>query len=289
MAVNLNPSIQQKVQPLFAHPNQYRRSRGQIKTSKKYRKVRLRCGHIVLSFILLGGFFLGLQQACLYLITCDEFNVADVEIKCRNAQIQADIQAYIQGRNLGSMILLDMQKLKHSVMAHSRIKDIRIRKIFPSSLRISIEERIPAAVLKQSNYKLIDREGVVLEESGSLLWPGLPLLTDDRSFQDRKEDKLDLAWKCLEELDAGIRQQIEVLDFSMYNSVTVKLQAVSAGLILGDEAFSQKIDTFLNNQSVFSQYGELETIDLRFKDRFILTPGDHSAGVHQSGIRKEVR
>lgn len=287
MAVNLNPSIQQKVQPLFAQPDQFRRKPGRIKTSKMYRKVKLKFGHIFISFILLGGFFLGLQQAYLYLITCDEFKVKNVEIACRDARIQADIRALIEGRNLGSIVLLDMQKLKHAVIAHPRIKDVHIRKLFPSSLRISIEERIPAAVLKQNSYKLIDREGAVLRESGSLLWPDLPLLTDSRFFYDRRDEKFDLAWKCLGDLDPGIKKQIELLDFSGYNTVTVKLRGHSARLILGDKDFSRKIQTYFNNQNIFSQYGEIKTIDLRFRDRFILTPRDHSAGVQHSGVRKE--
>ena len=83
MAVNLNPSIKNKVQPLFAQPDQFRRNRARIKTSKMYRKVKLKFGHIFLSFILLGIFFVGLQQGYLYLITCDALTVDTVEIECR--------------------------------------------------------------------------------------------------------------------------------------------------------------------------------------------------------------
>lgn len=287
MAVNLNPSIKNKVQPLFAQPDQFRRNRARIKTSKMYRKVKLKFGHIFLSFILLGFFFVGLQQGYLYLITCDELTVETVEIECRNPHIQADIRGLIQGRNLGNILLLDMHKLKEAVSAHPRIKDAQIRKLFPSSLRISITERIPAAVVKQQNYKLIDRDGVVLEESNSRLWLDFPLLTDSRNFQGGEEKKLNLAWTCIDDLDPALQAQIDILDFSRFNAVTVKLRGHQVPLILGNSDFARKIQTYLDNQNLFSQYGELKTIDLRFGDRFILTPRNYSADVQHSGIRKE--
>jgi cell division protein FtsQ len=287
MAVNLNPSIKHKVQPLFAQPDQFRRNRERIKSSKMYRKVKLRFGHIFLSFILLGGFFFGLQQAYLYLITSDEFKVKDVEIECRNDRIRTDVKAFIQGKDLGSIILLDMQKLKQTISSHAWIKDVRIRKLFPSALKISIDERVPSAVLKQKKYILIDKEGAVLAESSSMEWPHLPLLTDGVFFQKQKRTKLELAWKCLEELEPGQKERIETLDLSLYNNVTVKLKNQTVRLILGDGDFSQKISTYLKNQRLFSQYSEIKSIDLRFGDRFILTPWDQSAGIHHSGDRKE--
>ena len=252
-----------------------------------YRKVKLKFGHIFLSFILLGIFFVGLQQGYLYLITCDELTVETVEIECRNPHIQADIRGLIQGRNLGNILLLDMHKLKEAVAAHPRIKDAQIRKLFPSSLRISITERIPAAVVKQQNYKLIDRDGVVLEESNSRLWPDFPLLTDSRNFQEGEDKKLNLAWTCIDDLNPALQTQIDILDFSRFNAVTVKLRGHPVPLILGNRDFARKIQTYLDNQNLFSQYGELKTIDLRFGDRFILTPRNYSADVQHSGIRKE--
>ncbi len=286
MAVNLNPTIRYKVQPLFSRPDQFRR-RERAKTSKMHRKVKLKFGHVLLGFLCAGGFFLGLQQAWLYVITCHELQIKNVEIACRDTRIQSDLKAYMDGRNLGNIVLLNMQRLKQTVITHPRIKDARIRKLFPSSLKISIEERIPAAVIQKNGYALIDREGVILEESDDRLSPELPLLTDDGSFQGPSAHKLELAWQCLEELDPEIRRQVEILDFSRIHNVTVKLRGHSVFLILGDKDFSQKIRTYLDNLSLFAQYSEMKSIDLRFEDRFILTPWNHAAGVHRAGVLKE--
>ena len=287
MAVNLNPSIKQKVQPLFSESAQFRRSRERVNSSKMYRRIKLKFSHIFFSFLLLCSFFLGIQQGYLYLITCEEFQIKSVEIVCGNASIKTDTQSYIQNRRLGNLFLLDMQKLKQSVVSHPRIKDVRIRKLFPSSLKITIEERKPAAVMIKEKYLLMDRDGVVLAESEKRIHPDLPLLVDEGNFQKNPGEKLSMAWRCLEELEPEIQKQVDTMDFSRYNCLTVKLRGRSERLILGNKEFSNKIKTFLDNVNVFSKFGELRSIDLRFPDRFILTPRDHAAGIQHPGDRKE--
>lgn len=287
MAVNLNPTIKQKVQPLFSESAQFRRSRERTDTSKIHRKIRLKFSHILISFLFLCSFFLGIQQGYLYLITCSEFQIKSVEIECGNSQIKTETQSFIQGRSLGNLFLLDMQKLKQSVISHPRIKDVRIRKLFPSSLKIMVEERIPAAVMKKNRYLLVDRDGVVLAESEQRFHPDLPLLVDEGNFQKNPGEKLSLAWRCLKEFELDIRNQVDTMDFSRYNNVTVKLRSRPERLILGNEGFSHKIKSFLNNLSLFSSFGEIRSIDLRFPDRFILTPRNRAAGIQYPGDRKE--
>jgi cell division protein FtsQ len=57
---------------------------------------------------------------------------------------------------------IDLEELYSRVVRHPYVKGASVNREFPSSVRITIEERTPAAVLVSSRMALVDTEGVVL-------------------------------------------------------------------------------------------------------------------------------
>jgi len=249
----------------------YRRKEGQVHTKKLHRKIKLRFIHIFLSFIFLAGFFLVLQQVFLFAISWEKLNIKNVYISCENQVIKNDVQEMIGDYPFGNIIIFDNNNLLNKIEALSRVKNVTIRKSYPVSLNISIEERKPFAVLRKEFLFVIDTEGVVVSRLESHDVP-LPLLIDESNFKDYYREKIDLARECLEKMAPEFRQNIEILDLSENLNVKVKTRDSVTWLILGHNRFSENIRRFLAEKTYLERLGDLEYVDLRFQDRFFIKP-----------------
>jgi len=249
----------------------YRRKEGQIHTKKLHRKIKLRFRHIFLSFIFLTGFFLVLQQVFLFAISWDKLDIKNVYISCENQDIKNDVQNTIEDYTFGNILLFDSKNLQEIIESFTRVKNVIIRKIFPLSLNISIEERKPFAVLRKEFLFVIDTEGVIVNRLETHNIP-LPLLFDENNFKDYYREKIDLASACLEKMTPEERQNIEILDLSENLNVKVKTRDSFTWLILGKNRFEKKFRRFLAEKTYLERYGDLEYVDLRFQDRFFIKP-----------------
>ncbi len=249
----------------------YRRKEGQIQPKKLHRKIKLGFRHILLSFIFLTGFFFFLQQVFLFAISWDKLEIKDVNISCRNQTIKDNVQDIIEDYTFGNILLFDSNNLQEIIESLTRVKNVIIRKIFPLSLDISIEERKPFAVLQKEFLFVIDTEGVIVSrlEAHNI---SLPLLFDESNFKDYYREKIDLARECLENMTLEERQNIEILNLSENLNVKVKMRDSLTWLVLGNNHFCENIRRFQAEKAHLERYGELEYVDLRFQDRFFIKP-----------------
>jgi len=284
MASNLNPPLKQKLDPLLSQPY-FRGKTGKVKSNKIKRKIKLGPKHVILSFLIIGGLFFFIQQTYLFLITWDKLEADNIQIGTARPDLKNFIQNRFKGVRLGNLLLLDIDKMQKIIKAHTWIKEVHIKKVFPSTVNIEIIERVPLAVIKKNQFYLIDCESVLLQPVDPALHPELPLIHDRDGFESGFEDKFKLALKCLESVSSEHRELIQSIDLSKYKCVSVKLAPDSPWLILGDHDFSTKIQEYLDKQSYFAKFGEIESINMRFKDRYILKPRKETLGnrVYLSG------
>jgi len=131
---------------------------------------------------------------------------------------------------LGNLLALDIERLKSLVESHPWVREARLRKVFPSEVRIEVKEREPAAVLKVGEtFLVIAEDGVVLERLAGPPDGGLPLLVDSALFQDGYRNKLGLAWDCLKSLTAEERASVESLDISRPTAWACRLKTRRRG------------------------------------------------------------
>ena len=272
MAYHLNPTLRHRSHSYISEPMQFQRGREKIKRKKIQRKLRLRFMHILFTFILLGGIFYSVQRGYLFLISWDKLDIQNVEIVSRMPEIKEEIHEFLEGKRLGNILLLDIGLLQEKLTAHRWIKEVRVRKILPSTLKIEIKERIPTALLKQGHIYMIDEEGVFLEKIEQGEKVNLPLLIDSNQFQKDYEEKLNLAWECLRSLSASEKEQLGVLDLSEYENVVIQLKENQTKLIMGHDRFQEKIRLYNRFQTRLEKYGALEYIDLRIHDRLYIKP-----------------
>lgn len=272
MAFNLNAAVHSRARSYVSEPMHFQRREGKTKKKKIQRKIKLRFRHILFYIILMGGIFFALQRSYLFLICWDKLDIQDVTVISSMPRIQQEIQQFLEGKHLGNILLLDIGLLQGKFTAHRWIKEVRVRKILPSTLKIEIKERTPAALLKQRHTYLIDEEGVFLEKMEQEERMDLPLLVDSNKFQKDYEEKINLAWECLHSLSPSQKEQVEVLDLSEFENVTVKLKDNPTRLILGNERFSEKINLYTRLRTRLERFGNLEYVDLRLHDRLYIKP-----------------
>jgi cell division septal protein FtsQ len=266
---------------------QFRRKDRQPKTKKLKRKIKLKARHFMIYFLFVGGLFFGVQKAYLFLISWDKLNVMNIDIQCTREGVRKDIERFLQNKYLGNLLLLDIDTLKENMMSHPWIKEIHMRKNFPSSVSILIKERTPVALMKSDSLYLIDQEGVKLQKVDPQ-YPGrYPVFIDEQNFAHDAQVKLDLAWTCLDSLRQHDDIEVAFVDLSEYDNVKIKLKDSSTWIIFGRDQFDEKIDFFLARQNVLKQYGSLEYVDLRFKDRLYIKPNENWAGYNNISASKE--
>ncbi len=287
MPTHLNPPFKHRTYTFPSQPIQFQRGKGKINPKKIKRKAKLKFRHILFSFFLLGGIFYFIQQAYLWLISWDNLNIKNVAILCSKNEVKEEIQRYLEGRNLGNLLLFDISHLQKAFTSHRWIKEVSVRKILPATLKIEVKERSPAALLKKRELYLIDEEGVLLEKIEPGEEMNLPLLIDSNNFQEEYEEKLKSAWKCLTSLSYSEKEQLGVLDLTDYNNVIVQLKNKQTRLILGNDHFAQRLKSFQKYSSRLDRYGELEYVDLRFDGRIYIKPKNNPFGDFISNSYKE--
>lgn len=267
MPAHLYPAINYRTSSFLDKQEYFRRKDEKIKTKKIQRKIKLKHKHVFLMLFFVAGFFYCIQQLYFFLIAWDKLNINTVEIICPKPELKADIENYFSEKTLGNIILLDINRLHNALSEHPWVKNIYLRKIFPSSLRMEIKPRKPFAILKKNNLLLIDGDGTILENLDSNAPVNLPVLIDTNGFEKDFSEKLSLAWQCLDNLGPFKMEQVETLNLSDYGNVSLKFKESSTWIILGDDKFSEKLDLYHKKRAELEQHGMLEYVDLRIPSR----------------------
>jgi cell division septal protein FtsQ len=154
------------------------------------------------------------------------------------------------------------------------VKDVHIRKVFPSSLKIYVRERIPVARLERNGVYLIDRDNSIIKR----ITPGeadhLPLVKDRGNFHKDYQQKMKSVWSLWDKLSREEKELISMIDVSFPDNLSVHLKEDLTRIILGKTEFSQKLHFYLQNKDTLNKYGRLEYVDLRFQDRIYIKASD---------------
>jgi cell division septal protein FtsQ len=287
MATQVKSRLEYKANAFTSEPLHFRRKDKKTKTKKVQRRVKLKFRHIFFSFLLVCGLFALFQRSYLFLISWDKLNVDRIEVSCPKDQIAEDIRVFLEGKHLGNLLILNINALKEKLMVHPWIKDIHVRKNFPSTLKIAIEDRHPAALMQKSHVWLIDRDGVALQKVDSSYTWNLPIFVDSKKFEANIDEKLGLGWALLDSLDPPEREEIAAVDLTEYKNAKIKLKGSATWIIIGEGQFQERLKLYRVQKSLFSIYGPLEYVDLRFEERIYIKPQNLIANDISPSLIKE--
>jgi cell division septal protein FtsQ len=290
MAHSYNQTLKYRSDAYVSQPLLFQRGEGTVQVKKLQRKSSLGLKHIFLVFCLLGGFFFSLFKFTIFLMSWEYLTIKTVTINSPQPRVQEEIRSLLQGKRMGNILLLNIGQLQRFLEAHRWVKEARVRKVFPSGLKIDIREREPKALLKKYSFVLIDGEGVELEKLEAREPADFPVFIDSNNFVRDYQEKLRLAWECLDHMEPAQRTEVDLIDLSDFDSLTLQLKDDPTRIILGNSQFSQKIAAYKNwKPQLESQFGTLDYADLRFFDDRIyfkeLNPEPGPAG--PASVKKE--
>ena len=131
---------------------------------------------VLLGFAFVGAIGYYFYQ---YTVVSDKFQVKQVEIEGLRTLSE---DAILEASGLiddGNVLYLDVGAVVESVEALAYVKSCDVKQVFPDTVVISIEERIPHLTLQlNSRAYAIDESGVVLHEYGPVEETLLPFITN---------------------------------------------------------------------------------------------------------------
>ncbi len=256
----------------IAHPLVFQRGDGALRGHQAPRRAAVRFREVLVMFGLLAGTFYAFSRTYLFLISWDKLAIRSVDVVCTRASLKRDLGRAFAEHRLGNILLCDIGGLRAQVRSFPWVREARIRKAFPSALRVEIEERVPRALLERYGLTLVDGEGAELGAPGTPEESSLPVLADRNGFRNGRAEKLRLAWACLDGLPAAERASVSRLDLSDLGTVELVFRDDPVRVRLGGREFAERIRLFREHRAEWEgALGALDTVDLRFDDRVYIT------------------
>jgi len=253
------------------------------------RKIRVRFHQILIVILLQAALFVGLQHLWLSLLDWNHFRLSRVEVWPGQTVVEDKVQSAASRFLTANLLALDTSRLATEIKSLPWIKNARIRKVFPATLRIELAVRVPLAVLDRGFLTLVDGEGVLLAPADVSDTARLPLLKDRGQFGEDYRKKIALARAALDGLTAELRARIEWMDLSDVGCLRLRLREDSAELILGSGGFAAKLDIYRRQAARWAVlFGRPDTVDLRIANRVYLRRTTGAARPHLAAGRGEV-
>jgi cell division septal protein FtsQ len=257
--------------PLFARRPSFLTGERDIPLQKNRRRRALRLRHVLFLIGLQAGFFLALREAYLFLITWDQLAIRRVEIVCAKPNLREVLESHFAVPRLGNIFLCDLQALRRDIRRLAWVKDVSIRKVFPSSLRVTIVERTPFALLERHGLSLTDEEGHVLEPVYSLAEYDLPVISDENGFASGFFEKWEAASRCYLSLPPAERARLIGIRCGDYGRLELAFRDDPVRVILDREGAAESLALFRSRRQEWEGlFGPLAAVDLSFEGRAYL-------------------
>jgi cell division protein FtsQ len=170
-----------------------------------------------------------------------------------------------------SLVHLELDGVTERLKRNPWIKAVAMRKQYPHTLTVKIEEAVPAALLRiKKNLFLIDEEGERLESIQDETVPFLPVI-DNINPKDRKamSEAIKLVTVLSRRSDFLKRESIEIGLESYGLTARIDGEFIKVGY----GRYSEKFDRWIELEPEVRRRGvPIKYVDLRFKDSVIVKP-----------------
>ena len=197
-----------------------------------------------------------------------------------NGEILA-LMGQLRGQNI---LVADLEAHREQVMTFGWVKTATLRRVLPSTIEISVEERQPVGLARfNGRLYLIDDSGTLIDEHGPrFATETLPIIDGLSSGSGVAVDmtRARLASSLIASLAshpdlATHVSQINVED--PYDAV-VLLSDGPTLIHLGNERFAERLQEYLDLLPALHEYvADIDSIDLRFEQRVFIRPADARA------------
>ncbi len=187
-----------------------------------------------------------------------------------------------------SLYLVPIQKRRMQLLDIDWVEDASVSKIWPSTIRVRVRERVPVAFVhllpnqKDGRFQLalIDKDGYILRPRVKAKFT-LPVITGVREDEARENRRARVRRVLSMLKDIGpLSEQVSEVNVADPNNLVVA-EHVKDGvvnLMLGEENYAERLQNFLANyDEIKEKRPNTKTLDLRV-DGLITAVGDDKRG-----------
>lgn len=195
-------------------------------------------------------------------VNTDYFEIKEIKINGKNTLIKADIIDKIEKLKETNIAYIDTKKVVDLLKQDARIKDVSVKKIYPSKLEIDLEERTPYVYVKKGDeIFLADEElklfGYIFESEAK----DIPVVIYDENEEVKKDFKIIISKiknKDLYDMISEIKKSDKDYKLVLINGIEI----ITDTLVSTDKY--DKVYKLYNQKLKDSQ--KIHYIDIRFKD-----------------------
>ena len=212
------------------------------------------------------------------LMDADRFQIDTITVH-GTAYLAADeVRALVKGIEGESIFRVKLDEYQLRVVDNPWVSAAKLRRIFPSTVDITVTERTPIALGRMNGQLyLVDATGTIIDAAGpqysSFDVPIVDgLLTDESNGGAADPRRAQLTERLLAELAprADLRKRVSQVDVSDPRNAIVLLAGEPAKLYLGDTKFLERLQTYEQAQAGIREHvRSIDYFELRFDRVFV--------------------
>ena len=198
-----------------------------------------------------------------WFIQTDYFKIREIPVSGDNALLKRSIVSKLEKLKGENIVYIDTKKIEKMVKEDVRVKNATIQKVFPSKLKVNIEDRkLHAYVKKGTDLFLADSElnlfGYIQEEK----FKNIPIViyTNDESMKDLKIIISKIKNKDLYDMISEIKKSEDQKE-NKYELVLVDKVKIITDTLVNEK----KYDEIYKSYQKIKSDQTIQYIDIRFK------------------------
>jgi cell division protein FtsQ len=200
-----------------------------------------------------------------------------------------EVLAVLDGLRGENIVWTDLEAWRRRLMASPWVREAALRRRLPSTVEVTVSERVPMAIARLNrNLYLVDERGVVIDVygpqyadldlpilDGLALAPGEPGAVTPDGTPAADAVRAELAASVLASLRPApdLARRLSQLDVSDRYNVALILAGDPAVIHVGHERFLPRLQTYVALAAALRErVPDIEHVDLRFEDRIYVRP-----------------
>jgi cell division septal protein FtsQ len=243
--------------------------------------------HLLRRLLMVALLVFGTYQSVSLAFTTPLLRVQTIAVRGNARLSSGQVQALVADLQGSSILRLDLDDFRRRLIESPWVADAAIRRLLPSTVEVFVSERRPVGLcrLGQDLY-LVDETGAIIDQFGPQYAEfDLPIIdglvatpTSPASMQGSIDPaRADLAARVIASLGRNheIGARLSQVDVTDVHDAVVLLDGDTALLHLGDDAFLERVQSYLELSSALRErIADIDYADLRFDHQVYVRPAE---------------
>ena len=217
---------------------------------KELKKIIFSSLHFILFLSLILIISVLLNHLLKVIVQSSYFSLKDIRFEgCKNVT-PLELMKLAQIKKRTNLLTINLRKLAQRLNSNPWIKEVKVKRILPHTLKIKVKERIPVALVNHKKLFLVDKEGVLFKE----VEPGddidMPVITG-LSFSQPNSKLIKKVLVLLETADkTGVLPKDRISEVHIDNNYGLTLYTVKKAIPIriGFQSYREKLNLLASIQ-----------------------------------------